>query len=130
MGLTTWEKAPDGKIIKSDTTIAKNYLSETELKSLGRLVNAYLDLAQDRAERKIPMTMAEWSKRLDQFLELNDRDILKNAGSITAQVAKDHAHNEFEKYRPIQDKSFQSDFDKEILDISNRANSHVDTDDK
>jgi len=114
MGLTSWEKAPDGKITKTDVTIAKNYLAKDELESLGRIVNAYLDLAEDRAKRKIPMTMEDWAKRLDLFLELDDRDILQSAGNVTAQMAKTHAESEFEKYRIVQDRLFESDFDREI----------------
>lgn len=112
MGLTTWAKAPDGKILKSDVSIAKNYLKENELQALGRLVNAYLDIAQDMAERHIPMTMEDWAKRIDKFLDATDREILENAGRITAEYAKEYAETEFEKYRVIQDRLFSSDFDK------------------
>lgn len=112
MGLTSWEKAPDGKILKSDVAIAKNYLSKEELESLGRIVNAYLELAEERAKRKIPMTMEDWAKRLDTFLEFDERDILRDSGKITAKIAKDHAESEFEKYRIVQDRLFDSDFDK------------------
>ena len=112
MGLTNWEKSPDGKILKTDVGIAKNYLSSEELESLARIVSAYLDLAEDRAKRKIPMTMEDWAKRLDLFLEFSDREILQDAGKITAQIAKDHAECEFEKYRVVQDKLFESDFDR------------------
>jgi hypothetical protein len=112
MGLTTWKNSPDGKILKSDVSIAKNYLTENELKSLGRIVNAYLDLAEDRAERKIPMTMEDWSKRLDTFLEFDEREILTNGGKISAEIAKEFAESEWEKYRIIQDKLHESDFDK------------------
>ncbi|TAN64030.1 MAG: cell filamentation protein Fic [Magnetospirillum sp.] len=114
MGLTSWENGPDGKILKTDVTVAKNYLTADELDSLGRIVNAYLDLAEDRAKRKIPMTMEDWAKRLDLFIEFNDRDILDNPGKISAQLAKDHATSEFEKYRIIQDRLFESDFDKDM----------------
>lgn len=114
MGLTSWEKAPDGKIVKIDVSIAKNYLNETELESLGRIVNAYLDLAEDRARRNIPMTMEDWAKRLDMFLEVADRDILQDSGKVTALMAKKFAESEFEKYRIVQDRLFESDFDKEI----------------
>lgn len=113
MGLTAWANSPDGKILKSDVTIAKNYLTETELGELGRIVNAYLDLAESRAKRRIPMTMEDWAKRLDIFLQADDRGILKNAGKISAQIAKEHAESEFEKFRIIQDKLFESDFDKQ-----------------
>lgn len=112
MGLTTWAKAPDGKIIKSDVSTAKNYLKENELQALGRLVNAYLDMAKDMAERHIPMTMEDWAKRIDKFLDATDREVLQDAGSITAEYAKEYAEAEFEKYRIIQDRLFQSDFDK------------------
>ncbi len=122
MGLTTWEKAPDGKIVKIDVSVAKNYLKETELESLGRIVNAYLDLAEDRAKRHIPMTMEDWAKRLDKFLEADDRDVLQNSGKITAQMAKNVAESEFEKYRIVQDRLFESDFDKEIKRIQGKLN--------
>lgn len=112
MGLTTWTKAPNGKIIKSDVSIAKNYLKENELQALGRLVNAYLDMAKDMAERHIPMTMEDWAKRIDKFLDATDREILQDAGHITAEYAKEYAESEFEKYRVIQDRLFRSDFDK------------------
>jgi hypothetical protein len=114
MGLTSWKNSPEGKILKTDVSIAKNYLNQNELESLGRIVNAYLDLAEDRAKRNIPMTMEDWAKRLDLFLEFNDRDVLKDAGEITAELAKIHAESEFEKYRIVQDSLFESDFDKEI----------------
>lgn len=112
MGLTTWAKAPNGKIIKSDVSIAKNYLKENELQALGRLVNAYLDMAKDMAERHIPMTMEDWAKRIDKFLDATDREILQDAGHITAEHAKECAESVFEKYRVIQDRLFRSDFDK------------------
>jgi len=114
MGLSSWEKAPDGKIVKTDVVVAKNYLSKEELESLGRIVNAYLDLAEERARRKIPMTMEDWAKRLDMFLEFDDREILQNPGKVTAKIAKDHAESEFEKYRIVQDRLFESDFDRHI----------------
>jgi len=114
MGLTTWQKAPDGKILKSDTPIAKNYLTRDELESLSRIVNAYLDLAENRAKRNIPMTMEDWAKRLDTFLEFDDRQILSDPGTITAEIAKDHATSEFEKFRLSQDLEYRSDFDREI----------------
>ena len=114
MGLTTWENAPDGKIVKTDVSIAKNYLNESELEDLGRIVNAYLDLAERRAKRQIPMTMADWAKHLDRILIADDMEILKDAGKISAEIAKEHAENEFEKYRIIQDKLFKSDFDKQM----------------
>lgn len=112
MGLTTWENSPDGKILKNDVTVAKNYLSPDELESLGRIVNAWLDLAEDRAKRKIPMTMEDWSMRLDAFLKFDDRELLKDAGNISAEMAKEHALSEFEKFRIVQDRLYESDFDK------------------
>ena len=112
MGLTTWEKAPNGKIVKTDVSIAKNYLKEEELESIGRLVNAFLDLAEDRAKRHIPMTMEDWAKRIDKFLDSDDRPILNDSGKMSAEQAKDYAETEFEKYRIFQDRVFQSDFDK------------------
>lgn len=112
MGLTSWKNSPEGKILKTDVSIAKNYLKKDELESLGRIVNAYLDLAEERAKRQIPMTMEDWAKRLDLFLEFDEREILKNAGSINAEIAKTHAESEFEKYRIVQDKFYKSDFDK------------------
>jgi len=115
MGLTSWKNSPEGKILKTDVSIAKNYLNKDELESLGRMVNAYLDLAEDRAKRNIPMTMEDWAKRIDLFLEFNEREILNDAGAITAEIAKQHAESEFEKYRIVQDQLFESDFDKEIL---------------
>ncbi len=111
MGLTTWAKAPDGRILKSDTTVAKNYLTQQELADLGRIVNAYLDLAESRAQRRVPMTMEDWATRLDLFLTADDRELLKDAGRISAEVAKAHAEGEFEKYRAVQDRLFRSDFD-------------------
>lgn len=121
MGLTTWAAAPEGKIVKSDVSIAKNYLTEKEMRSLERIVSAYLDLAEDRAERHIPMTMEDWSKRLDLFLMADDREILQDAGKITAEIAKAKAETEFEKYRVIQDRLYMSDFDKFLLELEERA---------
>lgn len=122
MGLTNWENAPNGKIVKTDVSIAKNYLKEDELESLGRIVYAFLDLAEDRAKRHVPMTMEDWSTRIDKFLDSDDRPILTNAGHISAEQAKIYAETEFEKYRIIQDRLFQSDFDKyhtdNLLDFS------------
>lgn len=117
MGLTTWQAAPDGKIVKSDVTIAKNYLTEQEMRSLERIVSAYLDLAEDRAERHIPMTMEDWSKRLDLFLMADDREILQDSGKITAEIAKAKAEMEFEKYRVVQDRLFVSDFDRYLMEL-------------
>lgn len=112
MGLTTWENAPEGKIVKPDVSIAKNYLKESELEDMGRIVNSFLDLAEDMAKRHIPMTMEDWAKRIDKFLDLTDRPVLTDAGHVSAEQAKEYAETEFEKYRVIQDKLFQSDFDR------------------
>lgn len=112
MGLTTWENAPNGKIVKPDVSIAKNYLKESELEDMGRIVNSFLDLAEDMAKRHIPMTMEDWAKRIDKFLDLTDRPVLTEAGHVSAEQAKEYAETEFEKYRVIQDKLFQSDFDR------------------
>jgi len=112
MGLTTWENSPDGKILKTDVVVAKNYLTSQELESLGRIVNAWLDLAEDRAKRQIPMTMEDWAKRLDRFLEFDDRKLLEDGGKVTAEMAKEFAETEFEKYRIVQDRLFESDFDR------------------
>ena len=112
MGLTTWEKAPDGKIVKSDVSIAKNYLKENELDDMGKLVNSILDFAQRMADRHIPMTMEDWAKRIDIVLEAGGDAVLNDAGKITAEYAKEYAESEFEKYRIIQDRLFKSDFDK------------------
>jgi len=114
MGLTTWEEAPGGKIIKPDVSVAKNYLTQNELDSLARIVNAYLDLAEERAKREIPTTMEDWSKRLDRFLEFDEREILSDSGAVSAEIAKAHAESEFERYRIVQDRLFESDFDREI----------------
>ena len=116
MGLSSWKNAPDGKIIKSDVVVAKNYLSKDELESLARVVNAYLDLAEERTIRNIPMTMEDWARRLDIFLEFDDREVLKDSGKVTAQIAKEFALSEFEKYRIVQDKLYRSDFDK-LMDL-------------
>ena len=112
MGLTTWENAPDGKIVKPDVSIAKNYLKEVELEDMGRLVNAVLDMAERMAKRHIPMTMEDWAKRIDIILEASGDAVLNHAGTITAEFAKQFAESEFEKYRIIQDKLFSSDFDR------------------
>ncbi len=114
MGLTTWKDAPKGKIQKFDVSVAKNYLSELEMQQLQRLVSAYLDLAEDMAMRQIPMTMEDWETRLNRFIEATDRTVLQDAGKVTAEIAKAHAESEFEKYRIVQDRLFESDFDKEI----------------
>ena len=121
MGLTSWENAPDGKIVKSDVTIAKNYLTEKEMKFLERVVSLYLDYAELQAERHIPMSMEDWAKRLDGFLEFNGTEILTGPGKITAEQAKLHAETEFEKYRVIQDKLFMSDFDRYLLALEEKV---------
>lgn len=112
MGLTSWEGAPGGKIVKSDVSIAKNYLSADELAYLARIVSVYLDFGELQAVRKIPMTMADWAKRLDGFLEFNGNEILTGPGKISHEQAKLHAETEFEKYRIVQDRLFESDFDR------------------
>ncbi len=112
MGLTTWENAPDEKVVRTDVSIAKNYLTSEELGSLGRIVNAWLDLAEERAWRRIPMTMENWASRLDQFLAFDDRDILKGTGNISTDQAKKFAEDEFDKFRLIQDTAYESDFDR------------------
>jgi hypothetical protein len=122
MGLTTWQDAPKGKIQKFDVNVAKNYLSENEMQQLQRLVSAYLDIAEDMAIRQIPMTMEDWESRLNKFIEATDREILQNAGKVTAEIAKAHAESEFEKYRIIQDRLFESDFDKEIRKLIDKKN--------
>jgi hypothetical protein len=114
MGLTTWKDAPEGKIQKFDVSIAKNYLTDSELTQLQRLVNAYLDIAEDMAQRNIPMTMADWEERLNRFIAATDREVLQDAGKVTAEIAKAHAESEFEKYRIVQDRLYESDFDKQI----------------
>ena len=112
MGLTTWQDTPKGKIQKFDVSVAKNYLSDNEMLQLQRLVSAYLDIAEDMAMRQIPMTMEDWESRLNRFIEATDREVLQNAGKVTAEIAKVHAETEFEKYRIIQDQLFESDFDR------------------
>ncbi len=118
MGLVTWENAPEGKIIKSDVSIAKNYLTEQELSYLERIVSLYLDYAELQAERRIPMSMEDWAKRLDGFLEFNGNELLIGPGKISAEQAKLHAETEFEKYRIIQDRLYQSDFDRFMMELS------------
>lgn len=121
MGLQTWESAPDGKIVKADVTIAKNYLTEQEMSYLERIVSLYLDYAELQAERKIPMSMEDWAKRLDGFLEFNGNELLIGPGKISAEQAKLHAETEFEKYRIIQDQLFLSDYDKYLLELENEV---------
>ena len=120
MGLTTWKKAPVGKILKSDVIIAKNYLKKDEIKFLNRIVTMYLDYAEHQAEKRIPMTMRDWSEKLNAFLKFNHEEILTNAGKITKQIAKEFAESEFEKYRIIQNKLFQSDFDKLMVQVKKK----------
>ena len=114
MGLTTWKNAPHGKILKPDVVVAKNYLTEKELKSLDRFVTMYLDYAEDQAERGIPMTMQDWATKLNAFLQFNEREILDNPGKVTQEIARAFAESEFEKYRIVQDRLFESDFDRHI----------------
>ena len=117
MGLTTWKNAPVGKIVKTDVSIAKNYLNEKELKSLDLFITMYLDYAESQAQRNIPMTMQDWAGRLNAFLKFNEKEILTNAGKVTQAIAKSFAESEFEKYRIVQDKLFESDFDKEVKNL-------------
>lgn len=112
MGLQTWKDAPHGKIQKFDVSVAKNYLNEDEMTQLSRLVNAYLEIAEDMAKRHIPMTMQDWETRLNRFIDATDREVLQDAGKVTAEIAKAHAESEFEKYRIVQDRLFESDFDR------------------
>ena len=121
MGLTTWADAPDGKIKKSDVTVAKNYLSQDEMKQLNRMVTAYLDFAENMTLRHIPLTMQDWEKRLNSFIEMFDYGILQDAGKVSAEIAKLHAETEFEKYRVIQDSLFMSDFDWYMLELEESA---------
>ena len=121
MGLTNWKQSPDGKILKSDVTIAKNYLNEQHISELNRIVSAYLDLAENRAERQIVMNMADWTKFLHQFLELSNYPILENKGTISAMEAKIKAESEYEKYKVVQDQLFESDFDKQIKLLLNNT---------
>ena len=121
MGLTTWADAPEGKIKKSDVTVAKNYLSQDEMKQLNRMVTAYLDFAENMTLRHIPLTMQDWEKRLNSFIEMFDYGILQDAGKVSAEIAKLHAETEFEKYRVIQDRLFMSDFDKYMLELEENA---------
>lgn len=121
MGLTSWKAAPDGKISRRDVSVAKNYLTADEMASLELIVSAYLDLAENRTRRKIPMTMEDWAKRIDIYLAADDLAILQNPGKITAAIAKDHAETEFEKYRIIQDKLFMSDYDRYLLELEEKV---------
>lgn len=123
MGLTSWGNAPNGKIIKSDVSVAKNYLTDKELSFLERIVSLYLDYAELQAERHIPMSMEDWAKRLDGFLEFNGTEILTGPGKISAEQVKLYAETEFEKYRIIQDRLFMSDFDKYMLELEEQTKS-------
>lgn len=116
MGLTSWKNSPNGKILRTDVTIAKNYLGKDEIKDLGLIISAFLDMAESRAKRHIPMTMQDWAEQIDKFLELDERDILQNVGSISREIANNKALSEFEKYRVMQDRLYKSDFDKMIGD--------------
>ena len=122
MGLTTWRDSPEGKILKSDVSVAKNYLSEFELEQLNRMVTSYLDFAENMAKRKIPLTMEDWEKRLNSFIEMFEYGILNDAGKVSAEIAKLHAETEFEKYRVIQDRLFMSDYDKYLLELESQVN--------
>ena len=122
MGLTTWQDAPRGKIQKFDVVIAKNYLSEDEMAQLSRLVNAYLDIAEDMAKRHLPMTMQDWEVRLNRFIEVTNREVLQDAGRVTAEIARAHAETEFEKYRIVQDRLFESDFDRLLKKLEDDKN--------
>jgi hypothetical protein len=117
MGLTSWKHAPHGKILRSDVTTAKNYLIETEIKELERIVTMYLDYAEDRAARQIVMKMADWVERLDAFLQFNERDVLTHPGKVTAEVARTLAETQYEQFRVGQDAAFESDFEREVKRI-------------
>jgi hypothetical protein len=121
MGLTAWKNAPDGKILKRDISTAKNYLELSEIRSLDRIVNMYLDYAELQAERRVPMTMEDWSNRLNAFLKFNEMEILEDAGKVTAAIAKAFAESEYEKYRIKQDRLYKSDFDKLIEESVRKA---------
>ncbi len=118
MGLQTWKNAPQGKILKTDVTVAKNYLIEKEIKELERVVTMYLDYAENQAARQIPMKMADWVQKLDAFLQFNEYQILTNAGKVSNAVAKKLAEEEFEKFRVVQDREFESDFDREVKKVT------------
>ena len=121
MGLTTWKNSPHGKIIKTDVSIAKNYLTEKEIKALDRITTMYLDYAEDQAEQNIPMTMKDWSSKLNVFLRFNNRELLDNPGKVTQEIAKAFAESEFGKYRIVQDRLFESDFDKMIKILEDKS---------
>ena len=120
MGLTSWRNAPEGKIVKADVSVAKNYLSVSEMQELNEIVTMYLDYATRQARRHIPMTMADWASKLDAFLQFNDADILQDKGRVTAEIAKSFAESEFEKYRVIQDRLYQSDFDRLVAGVEEK----------
>jgi len=122
MGLTSWQDAPDGKVQKFDVSIAKNYLSNHEVAQLQRLVSAYLDIAEDMAQRQLPMTMTDWEERLNRFIAATDRKVLQDAGKVSAEIAKAHALSEFETYRIVQDRLYESDFDKQIKALDSQSN--------
>lgn len=124
MGLTSWENSPKGKISKSDVIVAKNYLNQKEIKALNRIITMYLDYAEDQAENKIPMTMNDWAKKLDVFLQFNNKELLENAGKITQKIAKEFAESEFEIYRITQDRLFESDFDKLLKQMNKNIVGH------
>ena len=117
MGLTSWRNAPKGKILKPDVIVAKNYLSEEEIRALDRFVSMYIDYAEDQAERGFPMTMEDWAKKLDAFLQFNQRNLLEHPGKVSAEIAKAFAESEFEKYRIVQDRLFESDFDRMLKQL-------------
>ena len=121
MGLTSWKNAPDGKIVKTDVSVAKNYLEKEEMTELNEIVSMYLDYATRQARRRIPMTMEDWKSKLDAFLRFNDAEVLQNKGKVTAAIAKEFAESEFEKYRVIQDNLYQSDFDKLINSMEDKS---------
>ena len=124
MGLTTWKNAPEGKIVKADVSIAKNYLTHEEISELNEIVTMYLDYATRQARRRIPMTMVDWASKLDAFLRFNDADILTHKGTVTAEIAKAFAESEFEKYRVIQDRLYESDFDRMLRQIEEAEKEH------
>lgn len=128
MGLSSWKDSPEGKIQKFDVVVAKNYLTADEMTQLSRLINAYLDVAEDMAQRKIPMTMQDWERRLNRFIEATDREVLQDAGKVTAEIAKAHATSEFEKYRIVQDRLFESDFDRILKQVESNDNAADDGD--
>ena len=125
MGLTAWQDAPDGKIKKSDVSIAKNYLTDSELTQLNLMVTSYLDFAENMAKRHIPLTMQDWESRLNRFIEMFEYGLLKDSGKVSAEIAKLHAETEFEKYRVIQDRLFLSDYDRYLLELEAQAASDL-----